>query len=114
MQSLYTKEDLQAWLSANQNERVVLFKHSTTCPISAAAYEQVIKFEEQTKTPIALVRVIEERALSNDIAAQFGVRHQSPQALVIDHGKVTWHDSHYQITQASLTAATGESEQKYP
>jgi bacillithiol system protein YtxJ len=106
MQSLYTKEDLQEWLSAHQHERVVLFKHSTTCPISAAAYQQVMKFEEQTEKPVAMVRVIEERGLSNDIASQFGVRHQSPQALVIDHGKVIWHDSHYQITQASLTEAT--------
>lgn len=106
MQSLMTTDDLSQWLEAHHDEPVIIFKHSTTCPISAAAYREVTKFEQDSNTPIALVRVIEERPLSNQIAADFEVRHQSPQALVIDHGAVTWHDSHYQITQHSLTQAT--------
>ncbi len=81
MQSLLTREDLNQWLAENRSKKAILFKHSTTCPISAAAYREVEKFEQQSDAPIALVRVIEERPLSNAIAERFGVQHQSPQVL---------------------------------
>ena len=53
----------------------------------------------------AWVHVIEERPLSRFVAAQTGVTHESPQALLLACGKVVWHASHDAITVESLTAA---------
>jgi bacillithiol system protein YtxJ len=43
--------------------------------------------------------------LSNAIAERFGVRHETPQALLIKDGRVVWHASHWSITSDSLTEA---------
>jgi bacillithiol system protein YtxJ len=58
----------------------------------------------------AWVRVIEERPISLALAERAGVRHESPQALLIKNGKGVWHDSHWGITAAALkVAATGRA-----
>lgn len=56
----------------------------------------------------ALVRVIEERAVSLALAERLGVRHESPQVLLIRDGRVDWHDSHHRITAPALAAAVGQ------
>jgi bacillithiol system protein YtxJ len=45
------------------------------------------------------------RALSTELATRFGIRHESPQALVLVGGKVVWHGSHYRATSTSIAAA---------
>jgi len=52
-----------------------------------------------------LVRVIEERPVSLGLADRIGLRHESPQAILIKDGKPLWHDSHYRITVDALKAA---------
>jgi bacillithiol system protein YtxJ len=43
--------------------------------------------------------------LSNLIAQRFGIRHESPQALLIKDERVVWHASHWAITSESLSNA---------
>lgn len=96
--------DIQAFneLAANSQERpVVIFKHSLTCPISAAAYEQMAEFEGE----VALVEVQRARELSNEIEKRLGVAHESPQAIVLRNGKVVWNASHFKITAAAVAEA---------
>ncbi len=52
-----------------------------------------------------LVSVQRARAVSNAIAERLGVRHASPQALLVRAGGVRWHTSHLAITVAALQAA---------
>lgn len=52
-----------------------------------------------------LVLVIEAREISNAIAGQLGIRHESPQAIVIKDGKPIWSASHWSITADSLDEA---------
>ena len=61
---------------------VVIFKHSTTCPISAAAYYEMEEFEGE----VVLVEVQRARELSREIEKQTGVRHESPQVLILEKG----------------------------
>ncbi|HZH34272.1 MAG TPA: bacillithiol system redox-active protein YtxJ [Pyrinomonadaceae bacterium] len=84
---------------------VVLFKHSLTCPISHAAYEEMSLMKEDD---INLVIVQDARVVSNEIAARTGIRHESPQAVIVRDGKVAWHASHYDITKAAVTRALEE------
>lgn len=102
--TLQTIEDLDRLL-ADQTP-VLIFKHSTACPVSAHAHRE---FEAwlAAKGPsprTALVRVIEERPVSNEIARRLGVRHQSPQAILAVAGASTWDASHDRITADALAA----------
>ncbi len=81
---------------------VVLFKHSTTCPISSAAYREMSKFNA---APVALVVVQSARGVSNEIAARTGIAHASPQAIVLRNGEAVWSASHYDITADAVTHA---------
>jgi len=94
-------------LLALSNERpVVVFKHSAACGVSARAYERVAELA----VPIMLVVVQSARALSNAIAVQTGIEHESPQAIVFRNGKPVWFGSHSQITAEALRGAIQEHE----
>jgi bacillithiol system protein YtxJ len=98
--------DLEQLLDRSKTDPVLIFKHSTQCAISAQAYEEFIDFVEGTgNLTCGAVLVIENRNLSDTIAKRFGVRHESPQALLIKDGRVLWHASHWSITSDSLSGA---------
>jgi bacillithiol system protein YtxJ len=60
--------------------------------------------QEHPDVPVYLVDVIRQRPLSREIAAQLGIEHESPQAIVIRAGAVRWHASHYEVTAEALAA----------
>ena len=57
--------------------------------------------------PTGWIEVVAQRALARAVAERTGVRHESPQALWLEAGRVRWNASHSAITEASLAAATG-------
>ena len=91
-----------------QSGKHLLFKHSTTCPISAQAHEEFQAFVKDTNTSAAIVLVIEDRPVSNQIAEQFGIKHESPQIFLLEDGQVRWNTSHWKITRETLKEAVGE------
>jgi len=98
-----TLPEWETVLQSSKEKPVLLFKHSTTCPISAAAYREFTSFE--TEVEAYLVKVIENRPVSNEIERVLGVQHQSPQAFVLVNEEVKWHASHRNITKKNLTEA---------
>ncbi len=81
----------------------ILFKHSTACPTSTRAHQQVNKFLATTPpAPVYLVDVIQQTELSRQIAERFGVRHESPQAILVRNGVATWNASHFAVTAKAL------------
>ena len=89
-------------LANRSNEQaVVVFKHSLTCPISAAAYAQMTKFEGE----VALIEVQRARELSTEIENRLGVAHESPQVIVLLKGEVVWNASHFEITAVAVAEA---------
>jgi bacillithiol system protein YtxJ len=103
---LLQDRDLEELVNKSKTDPVLIFKHSTQCPISAQAYEEFTDFAEGARNLVCgTVLVIENRQMSNEIADRFGVRHQSPQALLIKDGQVVWHASHWSITSGSLDNA---------
>jgi bacillithiol system protein YtxJ len=87
---------------------VLVFKHSVTCPISARArveFEHVAASSSADGVVFALLEVQNARPLSDELARRAGVRHESPQALLLRSGAVTWHASHFAIRRDSLTTA---------
>lgn len=92
-------------LLLRSNDRpVVIFKHSISCPISAAAYQEMGCIEE-----VALVEVQSARELSNEIERRTGVSHESPQVLVLRNGKVVWEATHWNVKESQVAKALREN-----
>jgi bacillithiol system protein YtxJ len=86
---------------------LVVFKHSTTCPVSANAYEEFTKYLEHdsgSDTDYVLVKVIESRPVSNQIAEDVAVKHESPQIIMIKNKEKYWSATHWAITEAHMRA----------
>lgn len=88
------------------NVRVLLFKHSPACPISAAARTGYAAFcAAHPDVPTLFVDVLADRDAARGIATRCGVRHESPQAILFERGRPVWHASHRAITAGMLEAA---------
>ena len=78
----------------------VLFKHSTRCSISATALNRFEKSYEEAygeRAQFYFIDLLKYRPVSNAIASEFNVEHQSPQVLVIKNGNCVFHSSHFDI-----------------
>jgi bacillithiol system protein YtxJ len=96
-------EDVQFDEVIKGSKKLLFLKNSTTCPVSEAAFNEFKQFaEEHDEETFYYLNVQEARSLSNHIAEQFDVKHQSPQVLLFVNGEVAWHDSHWKITNDTL------------
>jgi bacillithiol system protein YtxJ len=85
-------------INASEEKPVVIFKHSTRCSVSRMALKQFEnEFNLQGKMDAYYLDLIDNRAISNEIASKFDVVHQSPQLLVIKNGKCIYNISHSEI-----------------
>ena len=94
MHPIVSDADLDSLLAA---PLAVLYKHSPICPTSDRAYEEMLAFLRRSAVPVYLVDVIRHRPLSRALAERIGVRHASPQAIILRGGVAAWHGSHYDI-----------------
>jgi bacillithiol system protein YtxJ len=103
---LHEKQALEELLKRSHHEPVLLFKHSTQCSRSAGVIEDFEAFEQNNSAvPCGLILVIEDRDISDDVEERFGIRHESPQAILIVNEKPTWHASHWKITEDAIEEA---------
>ena len=84
---------------------VLLFLHDPYCPISRRAWGEMQRLAEGPLADAFLVNVAQEHALSDAIESRTGVRHESPQALVLRGGKAVWDASHFAITAEEVAGA---------
>jgi bacillithiol system protein YtxJ len=55
-----------------------------------------------SKIDLYFLDLLQNRAISAEIASKFNVIHQSPQALLINKGEVVYHDSHSGISVEAI------------
>ena len=91
-------EELDTLIENSNEQAIVLFKHSTTCPISAGVYQEI----SNADADINLIVVQRARDVSNAVTEKTGIRHESPQAFVVKNGKVIYHASHYDVTASDV------------
>jgi bacillithiol system protein YtxJ len=114
LDSLPAWEQLWAAQAAADAPPALVFKRSPTCPISHRAEDAFDRFAASLKAGAALrlyrVDVIAARPVSQRIAADTGVKHESPQALLLGPGrKVLWQASHHAIDEQTLAMAADAS-----
>ncbi len=88
----------------SKDKLMVIFKHSTSCPISKMAFKRFQKEADFDTEQVDLfyVGVLDDREVSNAIASHYGVMHQSPQLIIIKDGDVVHHASHSAIVPSSV------------
>ncbi|MFQ5640172.1 MAG: bacillithiol system redox-active protein YtxJ [bacterium] len=97
--------DEEKLAEALEAKSAILYKHSTTCSISAKALREVREFSRQNSmVPVYLLDVRQQRDLSNQVANRLGIRHESPQVIIIKAKKPVWNASHFEITAESLSS----------
>ncbi len=99
--------DLDNALKNAETTPIVLFKHSSTCPISAGAYSRIAKSIEDgsLKADVYMLIVQKSRELSNYIEEKFGIQHESPQVIVMYKNEAVWSASHNSIKVEAINEA---------
>jgi bacillithiol system protein YtxJ len=107
---LTTDRELDAAIARSFERPIVIFKHSVTCGTSAYAHEEILDLlGGPLPVDVYLVNVHSHRATSNAVASRFGLRHESPQVLLIRDGALVWHASHHRVTSDEIAAALERS-----
>ncbi|WP_041601427.1 bacillithiol system redox-active protein YtxJ [Halobacillus halophilus] len=101
---LTSQEDWQNVWKRSMDSPILVYKHSTSCLISARAFKQLKTFQKSGEDEIDcyMVKVIENRRVSNEIAKDTNISHKSPQILLIDKQQVVWNTSHWKITEKRI------------
>jgi len=105
MDVLESLSDLDAALREARRP-VVLFKHSTQCPISAAADDEYRAFVDSHAKAAVFTHLdlLAHRDVSKEIGERLGVRHESPQLIIVRGGRVSAVLNHSAITEKALAA----------
>jgi len=98
---------LEAAIAESRERPVLLFKHSRTCGISCEALDELHVHLDQVAEPAAckLITVQSDRGVSDETALRLGIRHQTPQAILLRDGRPVWSASHFRITAEELSKA---------
>lgn len=80
----------------------VIFKHSTRCSISSMAKGRLERSTPPNDADFYFLDLINYRDLSNRIAKDFHVYHESPQIIVIKNGECVYDESHGSITMDEI------------
>ncbi|MFM9004519.1 MAG: bacillithiol system redox-active protein YtxJ [Flavobacteriales bacterium] len=82
----------------------VIFKHSTRCIISKMVLAQ---FEEgldsiPSHVNLLFLDLLNHRDISNAIASQLSIHHESPQVVIVKNGMAVFHESHHSIDATTI------------
>lgn len=101
---------IESMISASEGRPQLIYKHSSRCSVCFFAKKQIEDIPETMREQVDLhfVDVIGWREVSNAIAEEFSVRHESPQLLIIYDRKVVWHGSHQDIQTDAITVKLQE------
>lgn len=116
MEGVYAMPELVVIQNVNQLEDLIqqsfekplfIYKHSINCGSSHNAHYSLQKFMARPQTTesfvFSMVRVNDEKHIAFEVTNRFGVKHASPQILLVCKGKAVWHASHQMINSMNLS-----------
>ncbi|HEY2433964.1 MAG TPA: bacillithiol system redox-active protein YtxJ [Vicinamibacterales bacterium] len=103
-------EALEAAIAESRQRPVLLFKHSRYCGVSCEALDELHTHIESASAAASyrMITVQTDRPVSDAAAQRLGVRHETPQAILLRDGKPVWNASHFRITAAQLDQALSQ------
>jgi len=93
---------VQNLVEASHLKPQAIFKHSTRCSISVMAKSRLERSEFPEYIQFHYLDLLQYRDISNKIAEQFGVYHQSPQILLIKNGECIFEETHSAISMDEI------------
>lgn len=96
-QILTTEQQLRTLIEQSFTRPQVIFKHSTRCNISSTAKSRLEKAAAPEHIDFHFLDLLAHRSLSNKIAEELKVHHESPQVLLIQKGECVYEESHLAI-----------------
>ena len=102
--TLESLSQLEDAISQSHATPQIIFKHSTRCIISKMVLAQLEKYLDAipTQANLLFLDLLNHRDISNAIAMQLGVHHESPQVVVIKNGQAVFHESHHSIDATTI------------
>ncbi|MBW7674539.1 bacillithiol system redox-active protein YtxJ [Chryseobacterium chendengshani] len=101
-----SEKDLENAIKKSYDGKIAIFKHSTSCFISKTVlrnFEKEIDEADEKVATFYFLDLLAHRNLSNKIAEDFGIRHESPQLIVIQNGNEVNNASHQDISLSQIT-----------
>jgi bacillithiol system protein YtxJ len=95
---------LEQLFTRSHDAPVLLFNCDMSCPRCIAAYQQVTRLGGD----VALIDVICAKRVALALAERTGVKHESPQVILLRDGRAVWSASHYAITFGAVKHALHE------
>ena len=103
---LTTEDQLENILEKSHVNPQVIYKHSKACSISSVVKNRLEKNTPPPGIDFYFLDIWEYRFLSNKIAKDLEVHHESPQVLVIKNGQCIYEESHLGIRMDEIEAQT--------
>lgn len=103
MKRITSVEDWRKLLERSKEYPFLLLKFSMTCVSSVSAMKEFRALETALSKYIIIVQ--KDRLVSNAVAKDLGVKHESPQLLILKDGKGIWQATHYKIKKSLLKEA---------
>ena len=101
--TLSSVEQLEEIKKASYQQPQLIFKHSTRCSISSMILNRLERSEKPGQIRFHYLDLITYRSLSNQLAEDFSVYHESPQVLLIKNGECIYDESHQGINMDEIT-----------
>jgi bacillithiol system protein YtxJ len=102
---LSKQQQLEEIREQSTKKTILIFKHSTRCSISRTALDRLERnwnAEEMNEVEPYFLDLLSYRDISNLVADQFNVEHESPQLMLIKDKAVVFERSHFEIEYSSV------------
>ena len=103
---LTTPQQFDDLLVKSNTLPIVIYKHSTRCSTCIMLKRVIERDWDATHpaTPIYYLDLLAYRPVSDYVATQLNILHESPQMIAIKDGKAIYHASHAEIDIAEVPA----------
>ena len=100
--TLQHPEQLDQLKELSKTKAQVIFKHSSRCSISSVIKNRLEKSPTPSNIDFYFLDLIRYRDISNKVAEDFSVYHESPQILLIKNGECIYDESHSGIMMSEI------------
>jgi bacillithiol system protein YtxJ len=104
---LTTPAQLQTIKEKSRETPQIIFKHSTRCSVSSMVLGRLERSSAPVNSDFYYLDLIAHRDISNQLAADFQVHHESPQILLIKGGECIYDESHMSISMDEIEQQVG-------
>ena len=91
---LIDEQQLSSLKELSKQKAQLIFKHSTRCSISTMAKSRLERDEQSPSGDFYYLDLLKHRSISDQIAEDFSVAHQSPQIILIKNTECVYEESH--------------------